>query len=474
MYDWTTTTRNAQFSKRPGRVFRTGAGGGLLPRSGVVMEQGAQGADIFAFTLPGSVSPGPVALTNVAPPGVLQMNADGLTLEYGATLLDRDNATDVSFTASYTDATGLHSFFVNLSVQRLPIPNGGDFALNFDVLADETGPLLSSPNAAKNGAASFTGSISTDEGSGTLKYVIYPDTAPAPSLAQLELGQDGNGAACPGGLRTQAVSATGVQNVSGSGLTAYTFYRIAFAQRDAGTNPSGVVTTAAFRTDPLPLALLGTLTGFGVGSGAITVDLTSLGLTQHDLVRVFVSTAANANRSIAITTSGYTALFSPKVDTNDTYRVSANLFEKIMGASPDGNVVVTAPGSSNTAHIVIVKAYRGARPSPTLDVTPAVKTQGTNGIVIDPPANTPVTDGTIIEYWGIGARIVGTADLFTSGDIGNLVSGKHDSTGYTGVWCHGSRTWNTGGGTIDPAALTITGSDATMSWACLSSTVSPA
>lgn len=468
---WTTDGPNAQFGSS---VFRSGPAFAITPLTASVMEQGAQGADILTFIRPGSVSPSAISLSNIVPAGAVQMNADGVTLEYGPTLILRSTTTDVSFTASYTDAGVTKYWAINLSVQYLGIPVGGNFALGFDVLADETGPLLTSPVAAKNGQTAFTGSIITDEGSGTLKYVVYPDTAPAPSLAQLEAGQDGNGAACPGGLRTQAVSAAGTQNVSGSGLTAYLWYRIAYAQRDSGTNPSGVVTTSAFRTDPLPLSLLGTLTGFGVGSGSVTVDLTSLGLQQNDLVRVFVSTASNANRTIAITTSGYTALFSPKIDTTDTYRVSANVFEKAMGVSPDANVVVTAPGSSNTVHIVIVKAYRGARLSPTTDVTPAVKTQATNGIVIDPPANTPVTDGTIIEYWGCGARIVGTADLYTSGDIADLVSGKHDSTGYTGVWCHGSRTWNTGGGTIDPAALTIAGSDATMSWACLSSTVSPA
>lgn len=257
MYDWTTTTRNAQFSRRPGRVFRTGSGGGLVPRSGTIMEQGAQGADILVFSRPGAVAPGAISLTNINPAGTLQMNADGVTLEYGATLLDRDTATDVSFTASYTDDTGLHSFSVNLTVLRLNIPTGGDFALGFDVTADETGPLLTSPVSAKNGTNAFTGSIITDEASGTLKFVIYPDTAPAPSVTQLEAGQDGNGAACPGGMRSQAVSAVGTQNVSGSGLTAGVWYRIAFLHRDAGTNPSGVVSTSAFQTDNISSAFLG-------------------------------------------------------------------------------------------------------------------------------------------------------------------------------------------------------------------------
>lgn len=445
-----------------------------MPRSGTIMEQGAQAADVLVFSRPGAVSPGAISLSNINPTGTLQMNADGVTLEYGATLLDRDTATDVSFTASYTDDTGLHSFSVNLTVLRLTIPTGGDFALGFDVTADETGPLLTSPVSAKNGTNAFTGSIVTDEAGGTLKFVIYPDTAPAPSVTQLEAGQDGNGAACPGGMRSQAVSAVGTQNVSGSGLTAGVWYRIAFLHRDAGTNPSGVVSTSAFQTDNPALSHLGTLTGFGIGAGAVTVDLTSLGLQNGDLVRVAVFTASNANRTCAITTSGYTALFTPKLDTADTYRVSGCLFEKFMGGSPDGNVVVSAPGSSNTSHMVIVKAYRGARVSPSLDVDPLVKGAINNSIVIDPPSNTPTTNGTIIEYWGCGARIVGTTDLYSSSDLDGFVSGQQDSAGYTGVWFYGHKVWNTGGGTINPAALTIAATDNTMSCEAITSTVSPA
>lgn len=364
-------------------------------------------------------------------------------------------------------------------------PLTGTAILHADFPADETGPVIVSPADNATGISPTAPIVITfDEDlafgtSGTI--TLRKNTASVWSdIEVFDVATDqgtGNGQVSIGGAGNTVLTINPTATMTDT--TEYALRFTAGAIEDGRGNAMAAIAddTAQSFTTGTALNLLGTLTGFGYGSGTITVDLTSLGLQTDDLVRVFVSTASNANRTCAITTSGYTALFTPKVDTADTYRVSANVFEKAMGGTPDTSLVVTAPGSSGTAHIVIVKAYRGARLSPTTDLTP-VKTQSNNGITIDPPSNTPTTDGTIIEYWGCGARIAGTADIYTSGDIGDLVSDIRNSAAsspaYSGVWCYGSRIWNTGGGTIDPAALTIAATDATMSWACLSSTVSPA
>lgn len=360
MYDWTTTTRNAQFSRRPGRVFRTGSGGGLVPRSGTIMEQGAQGADILVFSRPGAVAPGAISLTNINPAGTLQMNVDGVTLEYGATLLDRDTATDVSFTASYTDATGLHSFSVGLTVLRLNIPTGGDFALGFDVTADETGPLLSSPIAAKNGTDAFTGSIVTDEATGTLKFVAYLDTAPAPSVTQLEAGQDGNGAACPGGMRSQAVSAVGTQNVSGSGLTAGVWYRIAFLHRDAGTNPSGVVTTSAFQTDAVTTSFIGD----GKQTASTTTHTFSSSLLVGNTALPATFTAGKYAVMVGVSGAGGTPTCTIDGVSATQREAQSNgngivLFDADISGGGSGTIVVTTPSSTNNVVISVWKIGGG-------------------------------------------------------------------------------------------------------------------
>lgn len=354
---WTTSGPNAQFGSS---VFRMGSTSGLAPRTGTVMEKGAQGADILVFARPGAVSPGAITLTNVVPAGTLQMNADGVTLEYGATLLDRDDATDVSFTASYTDASGSHSFAVSLSVMRLNIPAGGDFGLDYAVTADETGPLLSTAVSAKNGQTAFTGSIVTDEGSGTLKFVTYLDSAPAPSVTQLEAGQDGNGAACPGGLRTQAVSATGTQNVSGSGLTAGTSYRIAFMQRDAGSNPSGAVITAAFQTDAVTTSFIGD----GKQTASTTTHTFSSSLLVGNTALPATFTAGKYAVMVGVSGAGGTPTCTIDGVSATQREAQSNgngivLFDADISGGGSGTIVVTTPSSTNNVVISVWKIGGG-------------------------------------------------------------------------------------------------------------------
>lgn len=358
-------------------------------------------------------------------------------------------------------------------------PASGTATLHADFLADEQGPVITAPADNATGispTAPITLTFDEDIVFGTSGTItLRKNTAGTWSDIEVfdvatEVG-GGAGQVSIGGAGNTVLTIRPTASLSDS--TEYALRFTAGAIKDGRGNPMAAIaddTTRSFTTGSA-LTTLGVLTGFGPGGAAVTVNLTSLGLQDGDLVRVGVLVASNANRTVAMTTSGYTALFTPKVDTTDTYRVSANVFEKVMGASPDGNVVVSSSGSNGSPCVVIVKAYRGARVSPTTDLTP-VKTQANNGIVADPPSNTPVTAGTIIEYWGCGARVSGTTDIYTSGDIADLVSGYHDHLSHTNAWFYGSILWTSGA--VDPAALTIAGSDATMSWACLTSTVSPA
>lgn len=391
MYDWTTTTRNAQFSRHPGRVFRAGSG-----------------------------NASPLAGTAV-------LHADFPADEAGPVIVSpADNATGVSLTAPLV------------------------LTFDEDLAFGTSGTITLRKNTAGTWSDVEAFDVATEIGGGA---------------GQVSIGGAGNTVLT---LRPTAALAAS---------TEHALRFTAGAIKDGRGNAMAAIaddTTRSFTTAAAPsLTLLGTLTGFGVGAGSITVDLTSLGLAQNDLVRIAVFTASNANRTIAMTSTGYTQVNAAKVDTVGTHRVSGNLFEKVMGASPDASAVIAAPGSSNTAHVVLIKAWRGARLSPTLDVA-VVNDSGTGGLVIDPPANTPVTNNTRIEYWGVGARASGTSDLYSSGDIADLASGAQSSAGYTAVWFHGSRTWTTGSGAIDPAALTIAGSVSANSWICLTSTVSPA
>lgn len=360
-------------------------------------------------------------------------------------------------------------------------PLSGIAALHADFLADEQGPVITAPADNATGispTAPITLTFDEDIVFGTSGTItLRKNTAGTWSDIEVfdvatEVG-GGAGQVSIGGAGNTVLTIRPTASLADS--TEYALRFTAGAIKDGRGNPMAAIaddTTRSFTTGTA-LTTLGVLTGFSNGNTTLTVNLTSLGLQDGDLVRVGVFVASNANRTVGINTSGYTALFSPKVDTADTHRVSGNVFEKIMGAVPDANVVSTIPGSAGSPHIMIVRAYRGARVSPTTDLTP-VKTQANNGISVTPPSNTPVTNNTIIEYWGCGARAIGTTDIYSSGDIPDFVSGHYGAGGETGVWYHGTRTWNTGGGAIAPAAPTIAGSDATMSCECLTSTVSPA
>lgn len=106
-------------------------------------------------------------------------------------------------------------------------------------------PVLSAPSLVATGTTTLSGAVTTDTGNGTLKYGLMLGTATTPNLTQLEAGTDGDGNPLIGGLRTVAVSATGVQSVTFTGLSIATTYKSAYAQRNGSGGASNVITATA-------------------------------------------------------------------------------------------------------------------------------------------------------------------------------------------------------------------------------------
>ncbi|TPV94851.1 MAG: hypothetical protein B7733_13015 [Myxococcales bacterium FL481] len=117
-----------------------------------------------------------------------------------------------------------------------------------NVAIDSTAPTLSSPTATATGDSTGTGSVSTDEGNGTL-YFVVTDSATSPSAAQVKDRTDHTGDPAQD-ADDQAVSGTGVQNISGgfTGLEAGTTYYAHYMHEDAAANQSSVSTSAGFTT----------------------------------------------------------------------------------------------------------------------------------------------------------------------------------------------------------------------------------
>ena len=102
-------------------------------------------------------------------------------------------------------------------------------------VADTTPPVLSLPTAAAFSPTAISGTVTTDEGNGTLYF--YASTNSSESAATIKASGD-----------TQAVTASGVQNVLVGFLTPETDYYLHFVQDDLATNESNVVSSAQVST----------------------------------------------------------------------------------------------------------------------------------------------------------------------------------------------------------------------------------
>ena len=128
----------------------------------------------------------------------------------------------------------------------LIVPNL-NYAAGEPTTADTTAPVLTTATGVKTGATTGAGSVTTDEGNGIL-YFVVTQSATTPSAAQIIAGQDELGAAADYS-DSQAVSATGVQPVSASGLAGATTYYFHFVQNDDLLNTSNTITSGSFTTD---------------------------------------------------------------------------------------------------------------------------------------------------------------------------------------------------------------------------------
>ena len=114
-----------------------------------------------------------------------------------------------------------------------------DQTVTITSVVDETAPVLSSPTGTETGETAASGTVTTDEGNGTLYY--YASTNSSETAAVIKAS--GN---------SQVVNSTGVQNVSFTGLTQATTYYAHYVQDDAASNESNVVSSASFTTEDTP------------------------------------------------------------------------------------------------------------------------------------------------------------------------------------------------------------------------------
>lgn len=116
-----------------------------------------------------------------------------------------------------------------------------DFVMEDGAAADTLAPTLTTPTATALSDTTASGTVSTNESNGTLYHLTT--TGATATATEVKAGA------------SQAVTATGVQTVSITGLTASTDYYTHYLHRDAAGNDSAVSTTAQYTTAAPPVTL---------------------------------------------------------------------------------------------------------------------------------------------------------------------------------------------------------------------------
>lgn len=139
-----------------------------------------------------------------------------------------------------------------------------DFIVDDGAAGDVTAPTLTSPTGTATGSTTATGTVTTDEGNGTLYRLASTNaTETAPTVVAAAL--------------SQTVTTTGGQNVSFTGLSPSTVYYAHYVQDDAALNRSARVSSASFTTDSVDVTAptLTAATAVSISNAAMTGTVTT-------------------------------------------------------------------------------------------------------------------------------------------------------------------------------------------------------
>jgi hypothetical protein len=276
-------------------------------------------------------------------------------------------------------AAGITGFYQNDAggyyIKKLAIATGGDTA-SFTVAPDVDPPILTNPEGTATGATTCSGNVTTNEGTGTLYYLITQNSTE--TATTVKSGQ------------TKTVTESGLQTVTSNGLSASTSYYIHFLHRDAAGNDSLVASSASFETQAAPsvppagTVTIGTITttsttaavpfsydasdadGFEyrIDSGVVTTvpagtsPLELSGLTEQTSytveIRAFNEAGAGTWSALANFTTAAAPIESPKLVigpiTNNTGTLLSNLSNLTVYVHQlDGNLVFVANNEATDA-----------------------------------------------------------------------------------------------------------------------------
>lgn len=179
------------------------------------------------------------------------------------------------------------------------------------------------------------------------------------------------------------------------------------------------------------------------------------------VVTIVVGTQGR-NPSQALSGQGYVDLTQLN-SAADTYDTTLGVSYKIMGSTPDANVIIPATANVLDGQARIVQVFRGVDPSSPMDAT-ANSATGIDTGRFNAPAIDPVTAGAwIVICGGSGCATGTTAYVAPAGFTTNWRSanGADTNDGEAGAGYY--RGWASG--RYDPAVVTGGSTTATSSWA---------
>lgn len=260
-----------------------------------------------------------------------------------------------------------------VDIDLFGVGTGGDSA-PVSSTADTTAPTLTSPTGTPTGATTASGTVTTDEWGGTLYWLASSNATET-------------GAAVKAGS-SQAVSETGSQAVTVSGLTASTAYYLHYLHRDAAGNDSAVATSAQFTTGAAGDTTAPTLSAAGTSAvtettatGAVTTDEGNG--TLYWLVNTSATTpsvsAVQAGQSQAVSASGAQSVSITGLTGGTSYYVH---FQHKDAAGNDSAVITSAQFTTSVPAVV-----KGASVTLHLGSTPQASLSGITARWWDSPTD---------------------------------------------------------------------------------------
>lgn len=159
-------------------------------------------------------------------------------------------------------------------------------------------PVLSDPTGAKTGSTTATGGASTDQGSGN-RWTIFSTLSAQPTETQIKAGQQNGGGSAAWASGAVAVVAPGAFSSNATGLAPSTTYYAHSYQENGDGDPSNIVTSAGFTTDPpagTPPVV--TITSVDVSGQTVTISGTYTGIVDSASVTIGPNDPANGAVSV--------------------------------------------------------------------------------------------------------------------------------------------------------------------------------